>query len=96
MKIRTVRHKGLRRLIEHDDVSGFQPSIAGKLRVMIAFLQDMGSEDELRDVPTWKAHRLVADRKGAWALHVTRNWRLTFEIDRVEIEIIDLDYVDYH
>ena len=96
MKIRSVRHKGLRRLIEDEDVSGFQPSITGKLRVMIASRQDMGSEDELRTVPTWKAHRLVADRKGAWALHVTRNWRLTFEIDRDAVEIIDLDYVDYH
>jgi hypothetical protein len=24
------------------------------------------------------------------------NWRLTFRIDRKEIEIIDLDYEDYH
>jgi proteic killer suppression protein len=36
------------------------------------------------------------DRKGTWALHVTKNWRITFEIDRQEIEIIDLDYEDYH
>jgi len=27
---------------------------------------------------------------------VTRNWRMTFRIDRDEIEIIDLDYEDYH
>jgi len=29
-------------------------------------------------------------------LSVTRNWRLTFLIDQREIEIIDLDYEDYH
>jgi proteic killer suppression protein len=29
-------------------------------------------------------------------LSVTRNWRLTFRIDRDEIEIVDLDYEDYH
>lgn len=96
MKIRNVRHKGLRRLIEDDDVSGVHPAVVHKLRVMVAFLQDMGSEDELRDVPTWKAHQLVADRRGTWALHVTRNWRLTFEIDREVVEIVDLDDVDYH
>jgi len=27
---------------------------------------------------------------------VTKNWRLTFRIDKDEIEIIDLDYEDYH
>lgn len=26
----------------------------------------------------------------------TKNWRLTFRIDQSEIEIIDLDYEDYH
>ncbi len=50
----------------------------------------------LREVPGWKAHRLTEDRKGAWSLVVTANWRLTFRIDRAEMEIIDLDYEDYH
>jgi len=27
---------------------------------------------------------------------VTKNWRITFRIDREEIEIIDLNYEDYH
>ena len=27
---------------------------------------------------------------------MTKNWRMTFQIDRDEIEIIDLDYEDYH
>ena len=39
---------------------------------------------------------MTSDRAGTWALHVTRNWRITFRIDRQEIEIIDLDYEDYH
>jgi hypothetical protein len=39
-----------------------------------------------------------ADRRaqGTWILFVTRNWRITFRIDQDEIEIIDLDYEDYH
>jgi hypothetical protein len=39
-----------------------------------------------------------ADRRaqGTWILFVTRNWRITFRIDQEEIEIIDLDYEDYH
>lgn len=96
MKIRTVRHKGLRRLIEDDDVSGFQPSIAGKLRVMIAFPAGYGQRGRAPRRSDLEGAQARRRPQGAWALHVTRNWRLTFEIDRVEIEILDLDYVDYH
>jgi plasmid maintenance system killer protein len=32
----------------------------------------------------------------ATSLFVTKNWRLTFRIDQTEVEIIDLDYEDYH
>jgi toxin HigB-1 len=96
MKIRNVRHKGLRRFIEADDASGLQPAVVDKLRKMISLLQDMMSLDELRSIPVWKAHQLTGDRKGVWSLFVTKNWRLTFRIDDAEIEIIDLDYEDYH
>lgn len=96
MRIRSVRHRGLRRLIENDDVSGLPAQSVAKLRNIIAFLQDMSHEDELRSVPSWKAHRLSGDRKGDWSLFVTRNWRLTFRIDEQGIEIIDLDFEDYH
>jgi proteic killer suppression protein len=96
MRIRNVVHKGLRRLIENDDASGIQAAVAEKLRRMISFLQDMEKQDELRTVPSWKAHQLTGDRKGTWSLFVTKNWRLTFRIDQTEVEIVDLDYEDYH
>jgi proteic killer suppression protein len=96
MKIRSVKHKGLRRLMEQDDASGLQAQFVDKIRNILAFLQDMEREEELRTIPTWKAHQLTGDRKGTWSLFVSKNWRITFRIDRVEIEIIDLDYEDYH
>ena len=96
MKIRNVIHKGLRRFIEDDDASGLPGDVRPKLRKIVGFLQDMGQENELLTVPVCKAHRLTGDRNGVWSLHVTRNWRITFEIDNEEIEIFDLDYEDYH
>jgi toxin HigB-1 len=96
MKIRNVVHKGLRRFIEEDVQFGLQPQVIEKLRRIISFLQDMEREDELKTVPSWKAHQLTGDRKGSWSLFVTRNWRLTFRIDQDEVEIVDLDYEDYH
>ena len=96
MKIRNVIHKGLRRFILDDDESGLPPSAVPKIGKIVSFLQDMLQESELRSVPSWKAHQLSGDRKGTWSLFVTRNWRITFRIDHEQIEIIDLDYQDYH
>lgn len=94
MIIRSIRHKGLRRLIEDDDASSLQSATVDKLVRMLSFLQDMQSVEELRAVTVWKAHLLSGDRRGVWSLHVTRNWRLTFRIDGQEIELLDLE--DYH
>ena len=96
MKIRSVTHRGLRRLIEEDSAAGLTPATVPKLRRMLSFLQDMEREDELRTVQGWNAHQLTGSRRGVWSLTVTRNWRLTFRIDRDEGEILDLDYEDYH
>ncbi len=96
MKIRNVIHKGLRRFIEEDDPSGLPSATVPKIRNIVSFLQDMEQESELRTVRHWKAHEMSGDRKGTWSLLVTKNWRITFRIDRAWIEIIDLDYEDYH
>lgn len=96
MKIGNVIHKGLRRFIEDDDASGLQPAVVAKVQRIASFLQDVGGEEELRTVRSWKAHMRTGDRKGTWSLFVTKNWRMTFRIDRNEIEIVDLDYEDYH
>jgi proteic killer suppression protein len=96
MRIRSFVHKGLKRLYEEDNAKGVPAESAGKLRKMLTFLDAMGDEDELYLLPTWKAHKLTGDRKGAWSLSVTGNLRLTFRIDYVEAEICELNIEDYH
>jgi toxin HigB-1 len=96
MRIPNILHKGLKRFVIDDGPTGLPPATVEKLRRMVSFLQDMRSEDELQNVPSWKAHRLSGERKAVWSLYVTRNWRLTFSIDKTEVEIIDLNYEDYH
>ena len=39
-------------------------------------------------------HALMGKRKGTLALHVTKNWRLTFKF--TDGDAFDLDYEDYH
>ena len=96
MKIRSVKHKGLRRLLQNDDVSGLPAQFVDKINKILAFMQDMENAEELRTVPSWKTHLMTGDRKGTWSLYVSRNWRITFRIDETETEIIELDYEDYH
>ncbi len=96
MRIRGFLHKGLRRLYAEDNPKGLPADAVDKLRKMLAFLQDMQSADELRAIAVWKAHQMSGDRKGTWSLHVTRNWRLTFQVDAVDHEILDVNYEDYH
>ena len=84
MKIRNFVHKSLKRLYLEDRAKGLPPDTVDKLRKMLAYLDDMEDPEELRSLPTWKAHTLTGDRKGAWSLHVTRNRRLTFRIDTAE------------
>jgi len=96
MIIRNVLHKGLKKLFQNGDSSKLDSVVVPKLIRMLAFLQDMENEQELYTIPHWKAHKLTGARKHTWSLFVTKNWRLTFKIDKQEIEIVDLDYEDYH
>lgn len=96
MNIRNFVHKGLKKLYEEDNPKGVPPDSVDKLCKMLAFLDDMQDPEELRSLPSWKAHTLTGDRKGTWSLSVTRNRRLTFRIDMDEREICDVNLEDYH
>ena len=96
MKIGSFAHKGLKRFYGDDSVKGVPPDSVDKLRKMLAFLDGMEEPEELRALAAWKAHMLTGDRKGTWSLSVTRNLRLTFQIDPDEHEICELNLEDYH
>jgi proteic killer suppression protein len=64
MEIGSFAHKGLRRLFEDDDASKVDAASVAKLRIMLAFLQDMARVEELKAPPRWGAHQLTGDRKG--------------------------------
>lgn len=96
VKIESFLHKGLRALYEDDNPRGVPPESADKLRKMLAFLDTMESTEELRMLPSWRAHMLTGDRKGDWSLSVTANRRLTFRIQENPLSIRDLNLEDYH
>ena len=94
MRIRSVRHKGLKRLIEDDDERGIRRDLVKRVRNILAALivaQDMPG---VQGPPGWRIHQLTGDRAGTWSIAASGNWRVTFDIDRGEI--CDLDLEDYH
>jgi toxin HigB-1 len=95
VRIRSFNHKGLKRLYEEGSSKGVPPDTVEKLRKILAYLDNVEDQDELRVLTAWKPHTLTGDRKGTWSLSVTRNRRLTFRID-VEREICDVNLEDYH
>ena len=94
MRIRSVRHKGLKRLVEDDDDRGVRRDLVGRVRNILAALISASDMDGVQGPPGWWVHRLVGDRAGTWSISVSGNWRITFDIDDGEIGNLDLE--DYH
>jgi proteic killer suppression protein len=67
MRVRSIAHKGLRRLYEENSSKGLGADTVDKLRKMLAFLDAMKEPDELRALPLWKAHVLTGDRRAPGA-----------------------------
>lgn len=92
---KSVRHEGLRRLIESELASGVPAAAAAKIEAILSFLESAPDIEAVMKLQVWKAHQLTGDRKGTWSLAVTRNWRITFEVNEAS-EIENLDFEDYH
>lgn len=94
MPIGKIRHKGLRKLYEDDDVSGLPAEYVDKLRVILTTLEAATTIATVGRFPGWRVHPLKGKRKGQWAITVTGNWRIVFERKGDEFHI--LDFEDYH
>jgi toxin HigB-1 len=94
MKIRSVQHRGLLRLIEDDDSRELRPDLVKRLRNILAALILAADMDAVRGPPGWKVHQLKGNRAGTWSISVSGNWRITFDIKKGEICNLDLE--DYH
>jgi proteic killer suppression protein len=91
--IRSIRHKGLKRLYEDDDPRGVIREHTAKLRDILARLDAAGSTADM-DLPGFRLHQLKGNFKGFWAVTVRANWRIIFRL--AEGDALDVDYVDYH
>jgi toxin HigB-1 len=91
--IRSIRHKGLRRLYEEDDPRSLTAEHEVKLRDILARLDAATTIADL-DLPGFRLHQLKGDLKGLWAVTVRANWRVIFRFE--EGDALDVDYIDYY
>lgn len=91
--IRSIRHKGLKRLYEDDDPRGVMSEHAQKLRDILARLDAAVTAADM-DLPGLRLHSLRGELKGFWAVTVRANWRVIFRF--IDGDALDVDYVDYH
>lgn len=91
--IKSIKHKGLRRLFESGSTSGVQASHAKRLRMQLTALDTAQMIDDM-DLPGFRLHPLKGELSGRWSITVSGNWRLTFEFQDGNVYV--LDYEDYH
>ena len=46
------------------------------------------------DAPGFGLHSMTGDRKGFWAVVISRNWRVIFRFEGGDA--CDVDFLDYH
>jgi toxin HigB-1 len=94
MRIRSFRHKGLKRLYEAGDRRGIRPDLVPKLELIIHAIEQARNVDQVGRFPGWKLHPLKGGRRGEWSVWVTGNHRVTFRVH--EDDVTDIDLEDYH
>lgn len=96
MKVRSVRHRGLRQLLSNDNPRYLPYDLTDRVRKVLTVLVLANSMDDfVASAPRgWRVHRLSGDRKQQWSVSVSSNWRITFEVEAGHIDHLDLE--DYH
>ena len=96
MIVRSVRHRGLRRLIEDDNPRFLRSELVDRVRKILTVLILAAHMDSfVADAPPgWRVHRLSGQRRGEWSVSVSGNWRITFEAAAGYVDHLNLE--DYH
>ena len=96
MIVRSIRHRGLRRLIENNNPRFLKPELADRVRKILTVLilaEEM--ESFITNAPPgWRVHRLSGDRRQEWSVSVSGNWRITFVEEDGYVDKLNLE--DYH
>jgi len=91
--IKNFKHKGLKRLYEDGNRSGLSAEHVGKIKLILSALEAADTPEEM-DLPVFRLHPLLGDKKGYFSVTLRANWRITFRFDQGKM--CDVDLEDYH
>ena len=91
--IKSFRHKGLERLFVKDDARGVPAKSVLRIERMLDRL-DAGVKADDMNLPGYRFRALKGEMKGRFAVSVTGNLRITYEMDGEDAAHVDLE--DYH
>ncbi|MDE0204486.1 MAG: type II toxin-antitoxin system RelE/ParE family toxin [Candidatus Tectomicrobia bacterium] len=96
MVIHSVRHRGLRHLLEKDNARFLSKDLVDRVRniLTVLILADHIDGFIAEAPPGWHVHRLSGNRRDEWNVSVSGNWRITFEESDGVISRLNLE--DYH
>ena len=91
--ILTFKHRGLERFFNKGDHRGIMAKTEVRTERILDRLDAVVRPEDM-NIPGFKFHPLMGNRKGTYAVTVTGNWRITFRFDGKGA--IDVDLEDYH
>lgn len=91
----SFKHKGLERYFLKGDGSKLNPHHLDRINEILTILHAAVTIQDV-NVPSYGLHPLKGDLKGYWAVKVNGNWRITFRFIGENIEVLDVNYLDYH
>jgi proteic killer suppression protein len=91
--IRSFRHKGLEAFFTKDDTRKVPADRLARIGRLLDRLEASKMPQDMK-LPGFDFHPLKGSRKGAYAVSVSGNWRLTFRFEGEHA--CDVDLEDYH
>jgi proteic killer suppression protein len=91
--IRSFRHRGLERFFRKGSPKGIPVERAAKIERLLDRL-DAAKQPQDMNLPGFDWHPLKGNRKGAYAVSVSGNWRITYRFEGEHAEDVNLE--DYH
>ena len=91
--IRTIRHRGLKRLYEQGDSSRLRSDQVSRIADVLAHL-DQALKPAALNLPGYRLHPLKGHLRGMWSVAISGNWRMAFRLE--DGDAFDVDLVDCH
>ena len=94
MAIRSIRHRGLRRLYQTGEGRDLPATMVQKISDILLAIDEAARPQDVGLFPGWRLHPLKGALKGFWSVTLTGNWRVIFRFEKGHA--FDVDLVDYH